>query len=604
MMENLKKALALQTAEQRRSLVVLLLFMLVMAVMETLGIGLLMPYIAVVNSPELIVNSHYLGAIYRAFEFESPQRFIIVSSIALIALFIVKNIIFVIQQYVQSRQLLKLQLDVESRLMRSYLEREYLFFTEKNPAELYQNVRNVSGIISLILTPAMTIATEMIVMLLISVFLLLVQPWVTLTVVVVSGCLGFVIYRYTRKKATRYGEEGSRHLIEMNKWMYQAFGGIKEVKILSKEQFFLDRSMSYSEKSAWVGMKATMLSSTTRPVIESVWFSLTVMLVLVSILLGNSGATMLPVIVLLAAAAIRIMPALNRILNSTISIRQATYHINAVCSELDRKPATELKEHGQSAEREITFVTDIRFEHIAFRYPGHDAQVLRDLSLHLERGKSIAFVGSSGAGKTTAVDLLLGLLEPQSGQILVDGVPLSHSVARSWRRNFGYVPQMIYLSDDSIRNNIAFGQLPHEIDEARVNAVIEQAQLSSLVARLPEGLETIVGDRGARLSGGQRQRIGIARALYRDPPILVLDEATSALDNETEREITEAIRLLSGDKTVILIAHRLSTIAHCDQIVFLVDGAVKAAGTYDELLRGCEAFNRFVHAAPSREDGR
>ncbi|MFJ3056130.1 ABC transporter ATP-binding protein [Herbaspirillum sp. NPDC087042] len=600
MIQNLKKALALHTDRQRRSLIVLLLFMLVMAIMETLGIGLLMPYIAVVNSPDLIVNSHYLGAIYRAFEFDSPQRFIIVSSIALIALFIVKNIIFVIQQYVQSRQLLRLQLDVESRLMRSYLEREYLFFTEKNPAELYQNVRNVSGIISLILTPAMTIATEMIVLVLISAFLLFVQPWVTLVVVVVSGVLGFVIYRYTRKKATRYGEEGNKFLIEMNKWMYQAFGGIKEVKILSKEDFFLDRSMSYSEKSAWVGMKATMLSSVTRPVIESVWFSLTVMLVLVSILLGNSGAAMLPIIVLLAAAAIRIMPALNRILNATISIRQATYHINAVCTELDRKSEGVGLEANDASPNEISFTTDIQFDHLAFSYPGHDTPVLHDLSLRIERGKSIAFVGSSGAGKTTAVDLLLGLLEPGRGQILVDGTPLSHGVARSWRRNFGYVPQTIYLSDDSIRNNIAFGQLPHEIDEARVNAVIEQAQLSSLVARLPDGLDTIVGDRGARLSGGQRQRIGIARALYRNPPILVLDEATSALDNETEREITEAIRALSGDKTVILIAHRLSTIAHCDKIVFLVDGAVKASGTYQELLRDCELFYRFVNTTSSQ----
>lgn len=602
MIQNLKKALALHTDRQRRSLVVLLIFMLVMAIMETLGIGLLMPYIAVVNSPELIVNSHYLGAIYRAFEFDSPQRFIIVSSIALIALFIVKNIVFVIQQYVQSRQLLRLQLDVESRLMRSYLEREYLFFTENNPAELFQNVRNVSGIISLILTPAMIIATELIVLVLISAFLLFVQPWVMLVVVVVSGVLGFVIYRYTRKSATRYGEEGNKFHIEMNKWMYQAFGGIKEVKILSKEDFFLDRSMSYSEKAAWVGMKAGMLSSVTRPVIESVWFSLTVMLVLVSILLGNSGAAMLPIIVLLAAAAIRIMPALNRILNATISIRQATYHINAVCAELDRKPGGAAAMVDESGLNEVSFATDIRFEHLAFSYPGHDTPVLHDLSLCIERGKSTAFVGSSGAGKTTAVDLLLGLLEPGSGQILVDGVPLSHGGTRSWRRNFGYVPQTIYLSDDSIRNNIAFGQLPHEIDEARVNAVVEQAQLSSLVARLPDGLDTIVGDRGARLSGGQRQRIGIARALYRNPPILVLDEATSALDNETEREITDAIRALSGEKTVILIAHRLSTIAHCDQIVFLVDGVVKASGTYQELLRDCEAFYRFVNTTSSQEE--
>jgi len=198
--------------------------------------------------------------------------------------------------------------------------------------------------------------------------------------------------------------------------------------------------------------------------------------------------------------------------------------------------------------------------------------------------------------------LLLGLLMPEKGQILVDGAPLVIQEARDWRSNFGYVPQSIYLSDDSIRNNIAFGQLEIEIDSARMDIVVAQAQLSDVLTRLPEGLNTVVGDRGARLSGGQRQRIGIARALYRDPPILVLDEATSALDNETEREITRAIRDLRGSKTIIIIAHRLSTVAHCDQIVFLVDGGVRACGTYDTLIKECEEFRRFATAGADLKD--
>jgi ATP-binding cassette subfamily C protein len=238
----------------------------------------------------------------------------------------------------------------------------------------------------------------------------------------------------------------------------------------------------------------------------------------------------------------------------------------------------------------------IRFSGVAFTYPGEAAPVLSNISFTIKKGQSVAFVGPSGAGKTTVVDLLLGLLRPQRGEILVDEFPLTSQDARPWRRNFGYVPQTIYLSDDTVRNNIAFGHTQDEIESTRMDAVVIQAQLSDVLARLSQGLDTVVGDRGARLSGGQRQRIGIARALYRDPPILVLDEATSALDNETEKEITLAIRNLSGEKTVVLIAHRLSTVVHCDQIVFLVDGTVRACGTYEELTRGCDEFRRFATA--------
>ena len=597
MIDNLKKALTLLGAGERRRLALLLALMLLVAMLETLGIGLLMPYISIVNSPELIDSNRYLNFIYHELGFDSTKNFVVAMSLALVVVFVVKNGVYVLQQYFQSRQLLGLQLSIERRLMGSYLQREYLFFVANNPAELYQNIRNVSGIIGLVYSPSLTIATEIIVLLLIGGFLLFVQPWITLAASMVLVFLAYSIYRFSRKRAARYGEDGNRYLVEMNKWMYQSFGGIKEVKILSKEDFFLSRSMFYSQHCAWLGLKAGMLTAVTRPIIETTWFTFTVLLVLVSILAGKDGSNMLPIIVLLAAAAIRIMPALNRVLNSTIAIRQATPHVNAVVSELGRVCQMEGSLISESCKGVVyPFNESIGFEGIAFGYPESSSQVLRDLSFTIKKGQSVAFVGPSGAGKTTAVDLLLGLLEPQGGKVVVDGVALTSKDARAWRRNFGYVPQSIYLSDDSIKNNIAFGQLQTEIDSARMDVVLAQAQLTEVLARLPDGVNTMVGDRGARLSGGQRQRIGIARALYRDPPILVLDEATSALDNETEREITRAIRDLRGSKTVILIAHRLSTVAHCDQIVFLVDGAVRACGTYDALMRDCDEFRRFATA--------
>jgi ABC-type multidrug transport system fused ATPase/permease subunit len=594
MISNLKAAFGLLQQKHHRDLFFLLLLMLLVALLESAGIGLLLPYIGIINSPDLLLENGYLSGIYRWSGLSSTRAFITVASVLLILLFVIKNIIFVLQNYAQSRILLKIQMDLESRLMSQYFRRDYLFFTQKNPSELVQNIRNVSGIIGLIFMPALSALTELVVLAFVFVLLMLVQPWLTLIAGSFSAVLLLSIFRFSRKKAAKYGVEGGDSLISMAKWMYQGYGGIKEVKILSKEGFFLEQSMRFSRSAAWSGMKATLLTNLTRPVIETVWFSLTVLLVLIAIALGESGAALLPIIALLAAAAMRIMPALNRILNATIAIRQATYHVGAVASELGSK-ATEILEF-ESTSHALDFQQTIRFDDVVFEYPGGAGKVLRGLSFSIRKGQSVAFVGPSGAGKTTVVDLLLGLLEPQRGKILVDDLPLGSQDARAWRRNFGYVPQSIYLSDDTIRNNIAFGELHHEIDASRIDTVVEQAQLTDVLARLPDGLDTIVGDRGARLSGGQRQRIGIARALYRDPPILVLDEATSALDNETEREITRAIRALSGSKTVILIAHRLSTIAHCDQIVFLVDGVVRATGTYEELMRDSDDFRRFATA--------
>jgi ATP-binding cassette subfamily C protein len=519
-------------------------------------------------------------------------------SLFLILIFLIKNVVYAIQNYIQSYVLLKIQCDIERRLMSGYLDQDYLFFVQRNPSELAQHIRGVSGVVGLVFMPALTAATEIIVLAFVFALLLLVQPWLTFGLIGFSALLLSSIYYFTRHKAALYGEESSKSLIDLNKWMYQAFGGIKELKILSKESFFLERAMLHSRNSAWLGMKATMLTALTRPFIEVVWFSFMIIGVVAAISLGESGAKVLPIIALLAAAAMRVMPAMNRILSASISIRQATYHVGIVTSGL--RCGLSYRISNPPSPPLIEFKKNVCFESVDFEYPGESGGVLHGLSLHIEKGQSVAFVGPSGAGKTTAVDLLLGLLEPQSGKISVDGVTLTSGDIRSWRRNFGYVPQSIYLSDDTIKNNIAFGELPDQIDASRIDAVVEQAQLADVLARLPEGLDTVVGDRGARLSGGQRQRIGIARALYRNPPILILDEATSALDNETEREITRAIRALSGSKTVILIAHRLSTIAHCDQIVFLVDGVVRAAGTYDELMRDNDDFRRFATATSKR----
>lgn len=594
-MNNLRRAYDTILPEFRIYIVYLFLLMLVVAFLESLTIGLFFPFIAILNSTDLIFSNKYLNYIYQGLGFSSPNRLVVWLSLSLVLLFFIKNLIYTLQSYLQSLFLLRIQNDIERRLMGLYLDQDYLFFTNKNPSELAQNIRGVSGLVGLIFVPALTGLTEVTILIFLFVMLVLIQPTMVLGLIAFSIIIMYLVYRFTRIKAAKYGEAGALNLVELNKWMYQAFGGIKELKILSKESFFLDQSILYSRLAAWEGMKASMLSMLTRPFIETVWFSLLILIVLVALWAGSNVSSILPIIALLSAVAMRVMPSLNRILNATISIRQATYHLDIVAGGLNSLKTGKIEKTAQNV---FYFRDQIRFENIHFRYPENENVGLHNISFTINKGQSVAFVGPSGAGKTTVVDLILGLLQPHKGKFLVDDVQLKEEDIRAWRSNFGYVPQNIYLSDDTIRNNIAFGQLHSEIDVTRMETVVVQAQLLDFLANLPQGLDTMVGDRGARLSGGQRQRIGIARALYRDPPILVLDEATSALDNETEREISRAINDLSGTKTVILIAHRLSTVKNCDQIIFLVDGYVRACGTYNQLMRDYEDFRRFVTAVP------
>lgn len=594
MTDNLKVAWSLLAREQRKTFVGLLLIMMAMAVLETVSIGLLMPFIGIVNSPELVFQNKWLSFVYRTFGLDSPRDFLIVVGLLMVVIFILKNALQFVLQFLQSRSLLEVQMSIEKQLLGCYLSRNYAFFVERNSADLYQSIRNVSGIVSLIYGPALLASAEAIVLLLVTSFLLVVQPAITLGAVTVFGALAFMIFRFTRKRAATYGAEGSEQSVQMNKWMFQAFGGIKEVKLLAKEEFFLERSMYHSRRAAWAGLKAGVLSQITRPFIETFWFTLAILFVVIALLLGEDGKTLIPVLVLLAAAAFRIMPCITRIVNAAISIRQATYHVSTVASELD--PVRAGAEASDGGAASYGFADRMVFDDISFTYSGADHPALTAVNLEIKPGESIAFVGPSGAGKTTVVDVMLGLLHWQEGEILVDGVSLPRVGSGAWRSKFGYVPQSIYLSDDTVRNNIAFGEPVHEIDEERLNAAVQLAQLAEVIEKLPLKLDTLVGDRGARLSGGQRQRIGIARALYRNPEILILDEATSALDNETEKEITKAIRTLSGYKTVVLIAHRLSTVAHCDRVFFMVDGRVEAVGRYDELLVTSEKFKRFANA--------
>ena len=563
------------------------------AALEVGTLGLIMPFIAIVTNPEQIGRYHYLNIFYTGSGAQSPTAFLVGIGLALIGLIVFKNVFQTYLLVAQSKYSVRIQMDIERRLMSSYLMRDYLFHVERNPTELYQNMRSVSAVINLVISPLLQGISEISILLFMLGFLIWLHPLITLSTIFFLGGMMVLIYLGVGGRVRRLGEVTQKQATAMDQWMIQSFAGIKEIKILGREQFFIRKTLSHSMLFVRATFNAQILSQLSRPLIESVGFAMIILFILGNLLFGKSGDAILPTLVLFVAAAFRMMPALNRIVGFALIIRQSTSRVDSVVRELGPWSVGVGEPKVRSIQEKHSMHASIELKNIVYRYPSASKPSLNDFSMVIRKGESIALVGQSGAGKTTVVDLLLGLLPNYQGRFLVDGLDLPAEKIVAWRQNFGYIPQAIYLSDDTIRRNIAFGLEDAEIDEEKVENAVRAAQLEGVVSRMPDGLDTFVGDRGARLSGGQRQRIGIARALYSDPDILILDEATSALDNETERAVSSAIDSLSGKKTIILIAHRLSTVVHCDRIFFMRDGKVEADGTYAELLETNEQFRQF-----------
>jgi ABC-type bacteriocin/lantibiotic exporter with double-glycine peptidase domain len=597
MFSNIVRTLNLLSIGDKRKGFVFLILMGFQAALEVGTVGLIMPFIAIVTDPGQIDRSHYLNMFYVLSGVRSPTSFLVLIGSSLIGLILFKNVFQTYLLIAQSRYSTRIQFDIERRLMSSYLMRDYLFHIERNPTELYQNMRSVSAIINLVISPLLQGISELSILVFMLGFLLWLHPFITLSSIILLGGMMAIIYLSVGNKARRFGEIAQKHATAMDQWMIQSFAGIKEVKILGREVFFVRKTLLHSSLYVRATFNGQILSQLSRPLIESVGFALIILFVLGNLVYGQNNDAILPTLVLFVAAAFRLMPALNRIVGFALVIRQSTSRVDSVVGELSVESVKVGKTAAKPAQEKYPMHTAIELKDIVYRYPSAVKPSLDKFSMTVRKGESIALVGQSGAGKTTVVDLLLGLLPDYQGRFLVDGIDLPPDKMLGWRQNFGYIPQAIYLSDDTVRRNVAFGLEDNEIDEEKVKKAIQAAQLEEVIARMPDGLDTFVGDRGARLSGGQRQRIGIARALYSDPEILILDEATSALDNETERAVSSAIDDLSGAKTIILIAHRLSTVIHCDRIFFMRDGQVTAQGTYAELLEASEQFRKFAGEA-------
>ncbi|MGG2025495.1 ABC transporter ATP-binding protein [Gottfriedia sp. S16(2024)] len=576
--DTLNKLLLLFNKREKKKLLVLFLMMIVSAMFETVGIGLIVPFVGIVTNPSIIKEQKILNTIYELFQFKSTTSFLIFSVFVLLLIFVLKNLYILLFQYSQNRVILNQQVKLSKRLFNGYLTKPYTFHLQRNTAVLLRNVNEeVPKVFQGIILSGFQLFTELLVIFCILSLLLYTTPVATLTASFLLGGSVILFLKMFRKKMSEIGKEQQQVNGQMIKWMNQGLGASKEVKVSGKENFFVNAYAEQSQKNAIIKRYIMMLDQVPRLFIETLIVSIVLITMLIIIFQGITMTKIVSTMALFAMAAFRLMPSINRVISMISTIRYnrpaltVIYEDLFVNSEELSQIFTEDHSLDLSINEEGTFKDSIRLNGVFFKYPNQQDYSIKDVSLTIPIGQSVAFIGESGAGKTTLVDIILGLFRPEKGTISVDDKDF-HEIESTWKKKIGYIPQSIFLTDDTIRGNIAFGMPNSHIDDRAVWKALEQAQLKAFVESLPEKLDTPVGERGVRLSGGQRQRIGIARALYHNPEIIFMDEATSALDNETEKEIMSEINKLKGEKTLIIIAHRLTTIENCDVVYKISNG--------------------------------
>lgn len=568
-----RKLWELLTPPQRREGIVLFGLMLIGMVLETLGIGLVIPALAFLTHGDAAARYPVLTPWLTRLGNPTHAQLVVVGMLALVGLHTVRVVFMGFLAWRQARFAFALQAKFSQRLFTGYLRQAYTFHLQRNSAELIRNTTNQVGEITSVVQQGLLLGTEGLVLVGTSALLLAVEPVGAMVVVTTFALASWVFSRVTRARLARWGAARQVHEGLRLQHLQQGLGGAKDVKLLGRETDFLAQYETHSTGSSRIGEWLATLQAFPRLWLELLAIVELATLVLVMIATGRPLDALLPTLGVFAAAAFRVMPSVSRVLSAVQTVRVADPVINNLYAEiefLEREPAPR---RGDL----IPFHEVLTLEGVGFRYPATAAPALRDVSLTVPRGTSVGIIGGSGAGKSTLVDIILGLFAPETGTVRVDGVDIQTNL-RGWQDQIGYVPQSIYLTDDTLRRNVAFGVAKGEIDEAAVCHALRAAQLEGFVNALPEGLDTVVGERGVRLSGGQRQRIGIARALYHDPPVLVLDEATSSVDTMTERGVMESVRALHGAKTILIVAHRLSTVEHCDRLFRLEHGRLVVEG--------------------------
>lgn len=572
-MEIFRKLSYILDRKQKIQLFFLFIIIGIGTFLELLGVTSVLPFINVVMTPEIVKTDETYRFFYEMLKLSNVNYFIAVLAMAIGIVFIVKNLFISFMYYMQYKWTFNNQARLAGRLMECYLKQPYYFHVTHNSSELIRNVNSDTVMMFHGILAVIQLLTEACVCVVLGGYMFIKDKSITIGV---SGFLvAFVLLfiKFFKKNLGETGERDRRYNAEIVKWLQQSFGGIKETKVMGRERFFLEQFNQNYKVFAECERNYRFLQVAPRPVMEAVCVTGLLIVVALKLLNGTTSDYFISTIAVFAIAAFRLLPSFNRIANYFSVILFNKSALNAVYKDLKEIEHLQDAQFHERAEKELPLEKELRIEHLTFTYPEMESNVLDDVSFSIKKNTSVAFIGPSGAGKTTLADIILGALTPLGGKIYADHTDIFENLSR-WHKSIGYIPQSIYLMDDTVKNNIAFGIAQGDVDEGEIWRALEKAQLKEFVEQMEFGLETVIGESGVKLSGGQRQRIGIARALYNDPQILVLDEATSALDNETETAVMEAIESLAGSKTLIIIAHRLSTIRNCDAVYEVKGGHV------------------------------
>lgn len=564
---------------QKMRVFFVLFVILISSTLELLGVTAILPFVQALLTPEKLMGNPWISKFMDIFGISSDKGLLLLLGVGLILIYIFKNLYIIFSYYVQYDFSTRVQKDLSVKMLTSYLRRPYDFFLDTNSAEILRGCGSDTSGVYTIISCLTTIITELLTIMMIGLFIIVTDPWTAigillLMLVVMLGMIG--IFKPVMKRA---GKKNIEAATRKNKAIYQTISGIKEIFVMQRKELFLEEYKEASEVSRKVQRTSDFLGSCPDRIVEGICVSGLIGIVCIRLTMNANMIDFVPKLAAFAMAAFKILPSIGKItsrVNALVYQRLALMKVYDNMKEADAyvEQQTDYIKNSSvyhTEKRNIDFCEKLEISHVFWKYSNQKEPVLTDTTLSIEKGQSIAFIGASGAGKTTLADIILGLLHPQKGTVVMDGMDV-YAMPEEWAKIVGYVPQAVFLMDDTVRNNISFG-LPEElIEDEKIWDALERAQLKSFIETLPKGLDTIVGERGVKFSGGQRQRVAIARALYNRPEILVLDEATAALDNETETAVMESIDALQGQITMIIVAHRLTTIRNCDKIYEIRDG--------------------------------
>ena len=574
-MKILKKLNVIMNKKQKRTMGLLLVMMVFGAFLETASISLIIPVMTLVLSPGAVTENKWMAAVYTALNMQSTKQFTVFVMASMVLAFVLKNLFLFLQQKMMYRFVYKNQFETQEKMLRSFVKRDYEFYLNIETSTIQRIIAADVVNAYLLILSLLQIASECIVFFMLAVALLMVDFKMTLVIAGLLVVTLVVIKEVIKPIMHRTGKENQDYASLIYQWLSQTVGGMKEIKIIGRENYFI-REYSERGKHYVAAMeRLNLFSNAPKLLIETVCIAGMVAYMLVIVMAGKDLTEMMPALSAFAMAAVRLMPSASRINNQLTQLAYyEPFFMNVSDNLLEETSEQNIDMSYAQEVPKLPVQKEITLRDITYAYPNTERLIFDHAEMTIPVGSSVGIVGGSGSGKTTIVDILLGLLKIREGKICADGTDIMQHY-RGWLKNVGYIPQMIFLLDDDIRRNVAFGIPEEEIDEEKLWYALKEAQLDEFIKTLPEGIHTGIGERGIRLSGGQRQRIGIARALYNDPEVLILDEATSALDNDTEAAIMESINRFQGKKTLVIIAHRLQTIEKCDMVYRVEDGKIR-----------------------------